>query len=67
MRVRQKVVLTFVINIIVMLAIYVIKNVDSEYNIGLFEIIVIAGSIAGIITIWSNKQENHEAKTNNLR
>lgn len=65
MKVSLKVVLTFVVNIIAMFAINVIKNADSEYNMGLFVIIIIVGSIAGVITIWSNKLENLEAKTNN--
>jgi hypothetical protein len=65
MKVSLKVVLTFVVNIIAMFAINVIKNADSEYNMGLFLIIIIVGSIAGVITIWSNKSENLEAKTNN--
>ena len=65
MKVSLKVVLTFVVNIIAMFAINVIKNSDSEYNTGLFIIVIIVGSIAGIITIWSNNPKNLESKTNN--
>jgi hypothetical protein len=64
MKVSLKVVLTFVVNIVSMLVINLTNHADSEYNTGLFEIIIIAGSIAGVITIWSNNQKNLEAKTN---
>jgi hypothetical protein len=65
MKVSLKVVLTFVVNIIAMFTIIVITHAESEYNTGLFAIIIFVGSIAGIITIWSNRPENLEAKTNN--
>jgi hypothetical protein len=65
MKVSQKVVLTLVVNIIAIFAMYVIMNADSEYNTGLFAIIIFGGSIAGVITIWSNNPKNLEAKTNN--
>ena len=65
MKVSLKAVLTFVVNIVAILAINIIKNAECEYNMGLLEVIIIAGSIAGIITIWSNKPENLEAKTSN--
>ena len=65
MKVSLKVVLTLVVCIIAMFVTNVIENADSEYNTGLFAIIIIFGCIAGIITIWSNKPENLEAKTSN--
>jgi fluoride ion exporter CrcB/FEX len=65
MKVSLKIVLTFVVNIIAMFVINVIKNADSEYNTGLFVMIIIVGSIAGVITIWSNYSKNNEAKANN--
>jgi hypothetical protein len=61
MKIRLKVVLTLTVIIIPMFAINLIKNADSEYNLGLFIIIVIAGSISGVITIWSNNPENLDA------
>jgi len=64
MKVRLKIVITFIVPILAMMAIYVIKDADSEYNTGLLGIIILFGTIAGVITIWSNKPENHEAKTN---
>jgi uncharacterized membrane protein len=64
-KVSLKVVLTLVVCIIAMFVTNVIENADSEYNTGLFAIIIIFGCIAGIITIWSNKPENLEAKTSN--
>jgi hypothetical protein len=65
MKVCLKVVLTLVVSFIPMFAINIIENADSEYNTGLFVIIIIISCIAGIITIWSNKPENLEAKTSN--
>ena len=65
MKVSLKVVLTLVVSIISMFVINIIENADSEYNTGLFIIIIIISCIAGIITIWSNKPENLEAKTSN--
>jgi hypothetical protein len=64
MKVSLKVVLTFVVSIIAMIATDAIEYADSEYNTGLFVIIIIVGSIAGIITIWSNNPKSLEAKTN---
>lgn len=65
MKVSLKIVLTFVVNIIAISVINIIKNADSEYNNGLFIIVIIVGAIAGIITIWSNTPKNLETKTNN--
>lgn len=65
MKTSLKVVLTFVVNTIAMFASYVIANADSEYNTGLFVVIIFIGSLAGVITIWSSGQKNLEAKTNN--
>jgi hypothetical protein len=65
MKVRMKVFLTFVTNIVGLFVINVIKIDESEYNIGLFVIIIIAGSTAGIITIWSKYPKNFDAKTIN--
>jgi len=64
MKIRLKVVLTLAIGAINILTINLIKNADSEYNLGLFAIIIIAESIAGVITIWSNIKESLDAKTN---
>jgi len=64
MKIRLKVVLTLAIGAINILTINLIKNADSEYNLGLFAIIIIAGSIAGVITIWSNIKESLDGKTN---
>jgi hypothetical protein len=63
MKISLKVVLTLVVSIISMFVINIIEKADSEYNTGLFLIIIIIGCIAGIITIWSNRPENLEAKT----
>ena len=65
MKVSLKAVLTFVVIIISMFVINVINNTESEYNTGLFVTIILAWSIAGIITIWRNNPENLEAKTKN--
>jgi len=65
MRVSLKVVLTFVVSIIAVLAINAMKDAYSEYNMGLFVLIIIIGTISGVITIWSKKPENIEAETNN--
>jgi hypothetical protein len=65
MKVSLKVVLTLIVNIIAVSVIYIIKNIDSEYNTGLVAIIIIIGCIAGIITIWSNNPEALKTKTNN--
>jgi hypothetical protein len=65
MKVSLKVVLTFVVSIITVFAINVIKDADSDYNMGLLAIIIFTGCIAGLITIWSKKPENLETGTNN--
>lgn len=61
MRVSLKVVLTFIVSIITVLAINGMKDANSEYNMGLFAIIIVVGAISGVITIWSKKPENLEA------
>jgi hypothetical protein len=48
-----------------MFTINLTKNSDSEYNTGLFIIILFIGGLAGVITIWSNKSGSPMAKTNN--
>jgi uncharacterized membrane protein len=60
MRIRGKVVLTFIVSIITMFTINIIKNSDSEYNTGLLAIIIFFGCIAGVITIWSNNSKSLE-------
>jgi len=65
MKVSLKVVLTFVVSIFAAFAVYAIKDADSEYNTGLFVIMIIIGAISGVITIWSKKPGNLEAGTNN--
>jgi hypothetical protein len=67
MKVSLKVVLTFVVSIITMFVINIIENSDSEYNTGLFVIIIIIGCLSGVITIWSNYPKTLESKTNNTR
>jgi hypothetical protein len=66
MKVSQKVVLTFAVIIIAIYSINVLNHTDSEYNTGLFEMIIIVGSIAGVITLWNNNPEYLESKKNSL-
>jgi hypothetical protein len=65
MKVSLKVILTFIVSFIAMFTINLSENSNSEYNTGLFVIIVFISGLAGIITIWSNKSGNPLAKTNN--
>jgi hypothetical protein len=65
MKVSLKVVITLAVSIIAMLAIGAINNAEREYNIGLLVIIIIACTIAGVITIWSSYTANPATKTIN--
>jgi hypothetical protein len=67
MKVILKIALSIVFITIALLTLNFINQSDSEYNIGLFTIGIIIGSIAGIITMWSYKPEYTKRKKNSWK
>jgi hypothetical protein len=58
MAVIIKTVLTIVIFLIAIFLFDLIKNGTGSYNAGLLLMIIVAGALAGVITIWVYKPES---------
>jgi len=58
MAVIIKTVLTIVIFLVAIFLFDLIKNGTGSYNAGLLLMIIVAGALAGVITIWVYKPES---------
>jgi|WetSurMetagenome_2_1015567.scaffolds.fasta_scaffold763476_1 hypothetical protein len=64
MKLLARLIISLSIIIVSILLVDLLMDIKSEYNLGILIMIVVSGSLSGVVTIWIEKINSSETKIN---